>query len=172
MYVLAGLLSLSFLYTIYYKWMTKSLIFLLQVRSPLFSSPRTFTSPPVTVFWVSRVVSCAVRVACCFADASLQPCHVITTVELLVLFAPHGSFMDMTIVFNLMLYWVWNPLIAILQPDLRDYKHFRDLFNYFFQHALIIFIPFYLVFTRQYDLYHWSWENLVVRTTVATCVVL
>jgi hypothetical protein len=32
MYVLAGLLSLSFLYTIYYKWMTKSLIFLLQVR--------------------------------------------------------------------------------------------------------------------------------------------
>jgi hypothetical protein len=32
MYVLAGLLSLSFLYTIFYKWMTKSLIFLLQVR--------------------------------------------------------------------------------------------------------------------------------------------
>lgn len=120
MYVLAGLLSLSFLYTIFYKWMTKSLIFL------------------------------------------LQPCHVITTVELLVLFAPHGSFIDMTIVFNLMLYWVWNPLIAILQPDLRDYKHFRDLFNYFFQHALIILIPFYLLFTRQYDLYHWSWENLVV----------
>jgi hypothetical protein len=107
-------------------------------------------------------------------DVSLQPCHVITTVELLVLFAPHGSFIDMTIVFNLMLYWVWNPLIAILQPDLRDYKHFRDLFNYFFQHALIILIPFYLLFTRQYDLYHWSWENLVVRTDLSTsnCVVL
>jgi hypothetical protein len=39
MYVLAGLLSLSFLYTIFYKWMTKSLIFLLQVRSSVSLSP-------------------------------------------------------------------------------------------------------------------------------------
>jgi hypothetical protein len=54
-------------------------------------------------------------------------------------------------------------LIAMMQPDLRDYKHFRDIFNYFFQHVLIILIPFYILFTRQYDLYHWSWENLVVR---------
>jgi hypothetical protein len=34
---------------------------------------------------------------------------VITTVELFVLLSPHGSVIDMTIVFNLMLYWIWNP---------------------------------------------------------------
>jgi len=120
MYILAAMLGFSFLNAIYYKWCTKSLVFL------------------------------------------LQPCHVVTLVELLVLLWPRSLAFNMTELFNLMLYWIWNPLIAITQPDLRDYQRYWDIFIFFFQHALVIFLPFYLIFTRQYDFFGWTWNSLMV----------
>lgn len=92
----------------------------------------------------------------------LQPCHIVTLVELCILLAPRTYSAEVTVLFNLMLYWIWNPLIAVLQPDLRDYTKSRDIFNFFFQHALIIGIPFYLLFTRQFDFYHFSLPTLAV----------
>lgn len=79
----------------------------------------------------------------------LQPCHVSATMLICVLWGdptqawPH-------IVFNLALSIMWGSWMAVLFPDLRDYKLFFEVENFWLEHALIVGLPLVWIAQRRF----------------------
>jgi hypothetical protein len=76
----------------------------------------------------------------------LQPCHVTATM-LIVLLAANPKEAWTHTAFNILLGAMWGSWMAVLFPDLRDYKLFCEIENFFLEHALIVGLP--LLFIAQ-----------------------
>ncbi|KAL7748047.1 hypothetical protein RI367_006593 [Sorochytrium milnesiophthora] len=82
----------------------------------------------------------------------LQPCHVSCVALCALLMAPR-SWRHRNLLFNVYLNLQWGAVVALLNPDLRGYDTFLGVFNFFFEHILILLVPFYhIIVTREFTL--------------------
>ncbi|ETW04181.1 hypothetical protein, variant 3 [Aphanomyces invadans] len=68
----------------------------------------------------------------------LQPCHVLTATIAILSVLP-GRWANY--IFQVMVTLTWSSVVAMAFPDLSDYTHKGDMFNYWYEHALILVLP-------------------------------
>jgi len=115
----------------------------------------------MTIYW-----AIIFTLVCCLCGAAyqkyltktfiffLQPCHVITAIFLVVTILPYNyckTFCD--VLFNIALYLIYGPILAVATPDLRDVPNEWLKANFYAHHWIIIGMPFYLVYVRAFDLF-------------------
>eukprot|EP01137_Pigoraptor_chileana_P002385 Opistho-2@41157 len=71
----------------------------------------------------------------------LQPCHISLAILIVLSFAPAG-WKGAHLLFNMYFYWMWGAILALAFPDLRDYEDPVEIFFFFFEHYLLVVIPF------------------------------
>ncbi|XP_015912607.1 transmembrane protein 164 [Parasteatoda tepidariorum] len=76
----------------------------------------------------------------------LNPCHVITTIQIFLLAAPPTS-KTVTFLFRIQNHCLYGAVLAILFPVLNTRKRPLELEIYWIQHFLILITPFYLLRT-------------------------
>lgn len=76
----------------------------------------------------------------------LNPCHVITTIQIFLLAAPPTS-KTVTALFRIHMHCLYGAILAILFPVLNTRKRCLELEVYWIQHFLILITPFYLLRT-------------------------
>ncbi|GBM70442.1 Transmembrane protein 164 [Araneus ventricosus] len=76
----------------------------------------------------------------------LNPCHVITTIQIFLLAAPPTS-KTVTALFRIHMHCLYGAILAILFPVLNTRKRTLELEVYWIQHFLILITPFYLLRT-------------------------
>ncbi|KAJ9074531.1 hypothetical protein DSO57_1005554 [Entomophthora muscae] len=82
----------------------------------------------------------------------LQPCHVNLMVLIFILNFPKKYTLP-HFVFNVFTHGIWGTLLAISAPDLRGYDMLLEVENFWFEHYLLLFAPFLLMFTDRYVLW-------------------
>lgn len=76
----------------------------------------------------------------------LNPCHVITLLQIFMLAAPPTSKL-LTVLFRIHIHSMNGPLLAILFPVLNTRMLVMEKETYWIQHLLMLVIPFYLLRT-------------------------
>ncbi|GIZ03139.1 transmembrane protein 164 [Caerostris extrusa] len=76
----------------------------------------------------------------------LNPCHIITTIQIFLLAAPPTS-KTVTALFRIHLHCLYGAILAILFPVLNTRKRCLESEIYWVQHILILITPFYLLRT-------------------------
>eukprot|EP00735_Rhodelphis_limneticus_P011644 TRINITY_DN4772_c0_g1::TRINITY_DN4772_c0_g1_i1::g.21415::m.21415 TRINITY_DN4772_c0_g1::TRINITY_DN4772_c0_g1_i1::g.21415 ORF type:complete len:410 (-),score=77.45,sp/Q5U3C3/TM164_HUMAN/32.46/4e-20,TMEM164/PF14808.1/2.3e-43,DUF2217/PF10265.4/2.1,Herpes_capsid/PF06112.6/4.5 TRINITY_DN4772_c0_g1_i1:578-1765(-) len=80
----------------------------------------------------------------------LQPCHVVSTFQIWLLFSPERKFTHRFVAY--MMGWIFGPLMAILSPDTSCLLLPGEVAIYWIQHILIVVVvPFYLLCARGPD---------------------
>ncbi|KAI9265344.1 TMEM164 family-domain-containing protein [Helicostylum pulchrum] len=81
----------------------------------------------------------------------LQPCHVSAVILIMVMAWPtkFNQFAPQ-LLFNIYLHTLWGAILALVFPDLRDHDMLGEVFNFFLEHGIILFLPFYMLTTRRY----------------------
>ncbi|KAI0236031.1 hypothetical protein L0F63_004545 [Massospora cicadina] len=82
----------------------------------------------------------------------LQPCHVNLVVLIFILNFPKKYTLP-HFVFNIFVHGIWGTLLALSAPDLRGYDMLLEVENFWFEHYLLLFAPFLLMFTGRYVLW-------------------
>ncbi|XP_024946868.1 transmembrane protein 164 isoform X2 [Cephus cinctus] len=72
----------------------------------------------------------------------LNPCHVITAVQLYLLSAKPSRFV--TALFRIHLNFMNGPALAYMFPEIESRQIFADKSMYYIQHGLMVVIPYYL----------------------------
>ncbi|CAL1282656.1 unnamed protein product [Larinioides sclopetarius] len=76
----------------------------------------------------------------------LNPCHVVTAIQIFLLAAPPTS-RTVTALFRIHMHCLYGAILAILFPVLNTRKRTLELEVYWIQHFLILITPFYLLRT-------------------------
>ncbi|ETV82325.1 hypothetical protein, variant [Aphanomyces astaci] len=93
----------------------------------------------------------------------LQPCHVLTAWIAILSVLP-GRWANY--IFQVMVTLTWSSVVAMAFPDLSDYTHVGDMFNYWYEHALILVLPIVLSRTGRFTfLGNWHFIVLGYATT-------
>jgi len=82
----------------------------------------------------------------------LQPCHVLHIMLLVILCCSRASRLG-ALLFNLYLHLLWGPFLGLVAADLDCYTQRFELFNWGFQHSMLLVIPIYFIATRRFPLY-------------------
>lgn len=83
----------------------------------------------------------------------LQPCHLQTTLLLVLAtfcHSPHGAGAKL---FHLYLCTWYGPILALAMPDLRDQHGFLEIPMFFVEHGVLLLLPAVWIAQRKYDLY-------------------
>ncbi|KAI9314566.1 transmembrane protein, partial [Dichotomocladium elegans] len=81
----------------------------------------------------------------------MQPCHATAGILILVMCWPNHKYPIIPrLLFNICLHTLWGTILALIWPDLRDHDIFGEVFNFFFEHLLILIIPLYMTLTGRY----------------------
>ncbi|KAI9470591.1 MAG: transmembrane protein [Benjaminiella poitrasii] len=83
----------------------------------------------------------------------LQPCHASAVILIIIMAWPSSDEVYQYIpqlLFNIYLHTLWGSVLALVFPDLRDHDMLGEVFNFFFEHGLILVLPFYLLTTKRY----------------------
>lgn len=75
----------------------------------------------------------------------LNPCHIMTVLELYILAAPADLFRFNVTLFRTMLHYLHGPLAAILFPVTECLHMPFEKETYWIQHVLLLVVPFYLL---------------------------
>ncbi|CAD5234338.1 unnamed protein product [Bursaphelenchus xylophilus] len=75
----------------------------------------------------------------------LNPCHITTSLQLLLLKMPENHPLT-TQLFRLNMYTMPGALIALAFPILNTRQMIGEVFIYFLQHTLIVLVPLYLIY--------------------------
>eukprot|EP00158_Paraphelidium_tribonemae_P008731 Partr_v1_DN28663_c0_g1_i3_m49702 putative NA len=78
-----------------------------------------------------------------------QPCHV-NTFAYAILFMLDPLTPLPHVIFNVMLHLNWGVVLALLQPDTRDYTMMFEVEFFWIEHWLLMLIPLYCIVTRKY----------------------
>ncbi|KAF0685196.1 Aste57867_22898 [Aphanomyces stellatus] len=101
----------------------------------------------------------------------LQPCHILTaTIAILCLMPGRRA----NYIFQIYVTLSWSSWVAMAFPDLSDYEHELDMFNYWYEHILIVLIPVLLCRSGRY-VFLGSWSFILLGymvTTLYHCIVL
>lgn len=79
----------------------------------------------------------------------LQPCHISAVTLISILLAPPRAEWA-HVAFNILLCAMWGSWMAILFPDLRDYKLPLEIENFWLEHALIVALPIWFIWTGRF----------------------
>ncbi|KFM77106.1 Transmembrane protein 164, partial [Stegodyphus mimosarum] len=82
----------------------------------------------------------------------LNPCHIITTIQIFLLAAPPTS-KTVTALFRIHMHSLYGAFLAIFFPVLNTRKRTLELEIYWIQHLLIVITPFYLLRTGVAGIY-------------------
>ncbi|CAK4987448.1 unnamed protein product [Aphanomyces euteiches] len=92
----------------------------------------------------------------------LQPCHMLTgSFAILSLWPGRTS----NYIFQVCVSLTWSSVIAIVFPDMSDYTEWADMFNYWYEHALILLIPIMLCRSGRF-VYLGDWHFIVLGYAV------
>ncbi|KAG1174618.1 hypothetical protein G6F70_007328 [Rhizopus microsporus] len=80
----------------------------------------------------------------------LQPCHMSGFLLVLSLLYPNKRSPLPHILFNIYLHLQWGALAALAFPDLREHYLIGETFNFFAEHALLLIVPIYMIYSRRY----------------------
>ena len=91
----------------------------------------------------------------------LQPCHadVLSYWVLLMWGEPREP--TSHIVFNLLVHHCWGTVMALLQPDLRDYAQPFEVQMFWIEHVVLLATPLLLMATQRYRLLAPSWPMIM-----------
>ena len=78
----------------------------------------------------------------------LNPCHVLTVVQLLLLASPTSRLTNA--VFRLHIYWLTGPLLALLFPVTFTRHIAGEVVTYWGHHLLLLLVPGYLLSTGEF----------------------
>jgi len=79
----------------------------------------------------------------------LNPCHVLTVVQMLLLVSPPSRLTSS--LFRLHIYWLTGPVLAVLFPVTVTRHIAGEVTTYWVQHLLLLLVPGYLITTAQYS---------------------
>ncbi|EQC31569.1 hypothetical protein SDRG_10741 [Saprolegnia diclina VS20] len=79
---------------------------------------------------------------------ALQPCHTLTLL-LTLLTVARGK--TANLLFQVYVTMSWSSVLALSFPDMSDYEHWGDCFNYFYEHIMMLLVPFVLWHTGRFD---------------------
>ncbi|KAI9024048.1 TMEM164 family-domain-containing protein [Hyaloraphidium curvatum] len=79
----------------------------------------------------------------------LQPCHVSATALIWVLLADPKAALP-HVAFNILISAQWGGWMAVLFPDLRDYKLPCEIENFWLEHGLVCGLPLLLIATGRF----------------------
>ncbi|ETW04180.1 hypothetical protein, variant 1 [Aphanomyces invadans] len=121
---------------------------------------------PVRAYYYKHIAPGSWRVA-----YMLQPCHVLTATIAILSVLP-GRWANY--IFQVMVTLTWSSVVAMAFPDLSDYTHKGDMFNYWYEHALILVLPIALSRCGRFT-YLGNWHFIVLgyaTTGLYHCVCL
>ncbi|KAL7752850.1 hypothetical protein RI367_001853 [Sorochytrium milnesiophthora] len=78
----------------------------------------------------------------------LQPCHVSMLALITILWMPPVR-RTPHIAFNVYLHTQWGTILAIAQPDLRDYSQFLEVENFWFEHFALLIVPMLVIYNNR-----------------------
>lgn|ERR1711953_153350 len=81
----------------------------------------------------------------------LNPCHVLTVVQLYLLASPSPATRLNNALFRLHVYWLTGPLLAILFPVTFTRHIAGEVLTYWVHHLLLLLVPGYLLTTGQFS---------------------
>ncbi|KAG0371281.1 TMEM164 family-domain-containing protein [Gamsiella multidivaricata] len=79
----------------------------------------------------------------------LQPCHMSAMMLIIILAGPKSKKWP-HILLNVYFHIMWGTMLALLSPDLRDYDLFFEIENFYIEHYLLLFVPFYMIWSNRY----------------------
>ena len=91
----------------------------------------------------------------------LNPCHQLCVIQIILLAWPSTSRL-LTYLYRCNLYWLHGPIMAVIFPVTNTLFLPGEVFTYWFEHAMLLIIPFYLLrrggnLCTVESLMDWSW---------------
>ncbi|KAL1916060.1 uncharacterized protein VTP21DRAFT_6064 [Calcarisporiella thermophila] len=90
-----------------------------------------------------------------------QPCHAnMTLLSILLFFGWKGEKKNWMVAlgFNVYLHYVWATVLALVQPDLRNFSLLFEQENFWLVHVLLLVVPIYMVHSGRYPVFPLSLE--------------
>jgi len=80
----------------------------------------------------------------------LMPCHVVTAFYLFSLFCPDKAYASAA--FNISIHYQFFTWLALSLPDHAGLNQRGEILNFWIHHWLLVFIPFFVIFSRHFEL--------------------
>jgi hypothetical protein len=79
-----------------------------------------------------------------------MPCHVVTAFYLYSLFHPDKAYAQAA--FNISVHYQFFTWLALALPDHNGLNQTGEILNFWIHHWLLVIIPFYIIFTRHFEM--------------------
>ncbi|CAK4660271.1 hypothetical protein LEN26_006903 [Aphanomyces euteiches] len=127
------------------------------IKHPKWTNQRPIRAPNA-LDWLLAFLTMGSFVGMCYYKAHstygwrllymFQPCHVMTFM-LSLLCVMRGR--TANFLFQVYVAMTWSSVCALAFPDMTDYVYAGDIFNFFFEHYMMLLVPFILCVSGRYD---------------------
>lgn len=97
-----------------------------------------------------------------------QPCHICHTLLIIITLLPGGEGLGSTL-FSTYIHMLVGPFLGMVAADRTVYIQYLELENWFFQHALLLFVPLYFMITKKFPV-HANWNFFWMGYNILTLI--